>query len=156
MSKLALALGKDYQEHRQDILTRKFELGGHTFKVKVPSVAQIESIYNYFKTPDDAVTESIYQDLIKDIKDVESDTIQKKDDDIILEGRSMREAAKNKNVLQYRIVEYFKFLVGENNESLQDITYNDIEIEFPFAIQLNIVEKINEVISPDYKEIRSK
>ena len=68
----------------------------------------------------------------------------------------MREAAKNKNVLQYRIVEYFKFLVGENNESLQDITYNDIEVEFPFAIQLNIVEKINEVISPDYKEIRSK
>jgi hypothetical protein len=156
MSKLALALGKDYQEHRQYILTRKYELCGHTFKVKVPSVAQIESIYNYFKTPDDAVTESIYQDLIKDIKDVESDTIQKKDDDIILEGRSMREAAKNKNVLQYRIVEYFKFLVGENNESLQDITYVDIEIEFPFAIQLNIVEKINEVISPDYKEIRSK
>jgi hypothetical protein len=68
----------------------------------------------------------------------------------------MREAARNKNVLQYRTVEYFKFLVGENNQSLQDITYADIEAEFPFAIQINIVEKINEVISPDYKEIRLK
>ncbi len=156
MSKLALALGKEYQEHREQILTRKFELGGHTFKVKVPSVSQIEKIYNYFKLPDDTVTETIYQQLIKEIKYVELENVEKKENDIILDGRSMREAAKNKNVLQYRIVEYFKFLVGENNESLQDITYDDIEAEFPFAIQLNIVEKINEVISPDYKEIRSK
>jgi hypothetical protein len=156
MSKLASALGKEYQEHRQNILTRKFELGGHTFRVRVPSVAQIENIYNYFKKPDDSINETIYQDLIKDIKDVKADNVEIKENDILIEGRSMREAARNKNVLQYRTVEYFKFLIGENNESLQDITYEDIEAEFPFAIQINIVEKINEVISPDYKEIRLK
>jgi hypothetical protein len=37
-----------------------------------------------------------------------------------------------------------------------DLEYKDIEEEWPLAIQLMIVDKINEVISPDYKEIRGK
>jgi hypothetical protein len=67
----------------------------------------------------------------------------------------MREAAQNKHVLQYRITEYIKFLVPETG-SLDDLTYADVETEFPLAVQLTLIDKINEVISPDYKEIRSK
>ena len=33
MSKLASALGKKYEENRLSVLTRKFELGEHTFKI---------------------------------------------------------------------------------------------------------------------------
>jgi len=43
MSKLGSALGKKYEEHKLSILTRTFELGEHTFKVRVP-------IKNYLKT----------------------------------------------------------------------------------------------------------
>ena len=53
MSKLGSALGKKYEENRLAILTRTFELGGHTFKVKVPSVQEIEAIYNYYKNPNE-------------------------------------------------------------------------------------------------------
>ena len=155
MSKIASALGKKYEENRLSVLTRKFELGEHTFKVRIPSVQEIEAIYNYFKSPDEAKVEAVYQDMVKDLKDIEHENIEKKDNDIVIEGRSMREAAKNKHVLQYRITEYIKFLVPETG-SLEDLTYADVEAEFPLAIQLTLVDKINEVIAPDYKEIRSK
>lgn len=154
MSKLGSALGKKYEENRLAVLTRSFELGGHTFKVKVPSVSEIEAIYNYAKNPDLEAIEKAYQTLTEDIRKVEG--IEEKNNDIIIDGRSMKETATNKHVLQYRITAYIKFLIGENGETLDQITYEDIEAEFPLAIQLTLIEKINEVISPEYKEVRSK
>lgn len=154
MSKLGSALGKKYEENRLAVLTRTFDLGGHTFKVKVPSVQEIEAIYNYYKNPNEEEVEKAYQILVKDLKTVEG--IVEKDNDIVIEDRSMRETARNKHILQYRITEYIKFLIGENGETLSHITYEDVESEFPLAIQLTLVEKINEVISPEYKEVRSK
>ena len=153
MSKLSLALGKKYEENRLSVLTRQFELGDHTFKVRIPAVNEIESIYNYFKNPNEDEVEKDYQEMTKDLRGIEG--VEEKDNDILIDGRSMREAARNKHVLKYRIVEYFKFLIPETG-SLEDLTYEDIDAEFPLAIQLTLVEKINEVIAPDYKEIRSK
>ena len=154
MSKLGSALGKKYEENRLAVLTRSFELGGHTFKVKVPSVSEIEAIYNYAKNPDLEAVEKTYQTLTEDIRKVEG--IEEKNNDIIIDGRSMKETATNKHVLQFRITAYIKFLIGENGETIDQITYEDIEAEFPLAIQLTLIEKINEVISPEYKEVRSK
>ena len=65
MSKLASALGKKYEENRLSVLTRKFELGEHIFKVRIPSVQEIEAIYNYFKNPNDVEVEKAYQEMIK-------------------------------------------------------------------------------------------
>jgi hypothetical protein len=154
MSKLGLALGKKYEENRLAVLTRSFELGGHTFKVKVPSVSEIEAIYNYSKNPNIEEIEKAYQTITEDIRKVEG--IKEENNDIVIDGRSMRETASNKHILQYRITAYIKFLIGENGETLDQITYEDIEAEFPLAIQLTLIEKINEVISPEYKEVRSK
>lgn len=159
MSKLGSALGKKYEDNKISILTRTFELGDHTFKVRVPSVKEVEAIYNYFKNPDENEVETIYQELIKDLnqyKDQAGDNVEFKDNDIIVDGRSIREAAKNKATIQHRIVEYIKFLIPEDGQSLDGIEYKDVEDEFPLAIQLTLVDKINEVIAPDYKETRSK
>ena len=73
-----------------------------------------------------------------------------------MDGRSIREAAKNKSTIQHRIVKYIKFLIPEDGQTLKGIEYKDIEEEFPLAIQLTLVDKINEVIAPDYKESRLK
>ena len=156
MSKLSEALGKRYEENKLSVITRQFELGGHTFKVKVPSVSEIEKIYDYFKSPVEEDIEKAYQSLIKGFNAEKSEGVEIKDNDIILEGRSIRETAKNKVLLQYRITAFIRFLIGENGETLDQITYEDIEAEFPLAIQLTLVDKINEVISPEYKDIRSK
>ena len=159
MSKLGSALGKKYEENRLSVLTRSFELGDHTFKVRVPSVQEIEAIYNYFKNPNEEKIEEEYQNLLVQ-KDIDGNIVadfrdQEVDGDVVIEGRSMKETAKNKHVLQKRIVEYIKFLIPETG-SLEDITYEDVETEFPLTVQMTLVEKINEVISPDYKDIKSK
>lgn len=159
MSKLGSALGKKFKENKISILTRTFELGNHTFKVRVPSVQEIESIYEYFKNPDEKEIEEIYQELSKDLikfKDETNNSVEFKDNDITVDGRSIREAAKNKSTIQHRIVEYIKFLIPEDGQTLEGIEYKDIEEEFPLAIQLTLVDKINEVIAPDYKESRLK
>lgn len=156
MSKLGSALGKKYEENRLSVLTRSFELGDHTFKVRVPSVAEIEAIYNYFKNPNEEKIELEYQNMLKEFEGLkEKEGVEVKDDDMIIDGRSIRETAKNKHILQHRIVEYIKFLIPETG-SLEDITYEDVEAEFPLSVQMTLVEKINEVISPDYKDIKSK
>jgi hypothetical protein len=159
MSKLASALGKKYEENRISVMTRQFELGNHTFKVRVPSVGEIESIYDYFKNPNQDDVDVAFEEMtvgLKELQEDSNDIIQHIDNDIIVDGRSMREAARNKTVLQHRIVEYIKFLIPETGEMPADLSYKDIEDEWPLAIQLMIVDKINEVISPDYKEIRGK
>jgi hypothetical protein len=156
MSKLANALGKKYEENRLSVLTRSFELGDHTFKVRVPSVQEIEAIYNYFKNPNEEKVELEYQRMLKEFDGLkEKEGVEIKDNDMVIDGRSMRETAKNKHILQHRIVEYIKFLIPETG-SLEDINYEDVETEFPLSVQMTLVEKINEVISPEYKDIKSK
>ena len=124
MSKLAQALGNKYQENRISVLTKTFVLGEHTFKVRVPSVSEIEAIYEYFKNPNEDDVEKEFQNIIKDLPDADK---YKEGNDVVIEGRSMRESAKNKCVIQHRIVEYIKLLIPENGESLQDLTYQDVE-----------------------------
>jgi hypothetical protein len=159
MSKIASALGNKYQENRLSVMTRTFVLGDHTFKVRVPAVHEIEAIYNYFKNPNlDLVADafkSMTYDLVS-IKDTNPKGVIYSDDDVVVDGRSMMEAARNKVILQHRIVEYFKFLIPENGQTLSDLEYSDVEEEFPLSIQIQIVDKIGEVISPDYKAIKEK
>ncbi|CAB4121971.1 hypothetical protein UFOVP17_35 [uncultured Caudovirales phage] len=159
MSKLASALGSKYEANRVSVMTRQFEMGNHTFKVRVPSVSEIEKIYDYFKNPNQDDVQKNYDEMTKalvELKDSADETVQYLENDIVIDGRSMMEAAKNKTVLQYRITEYIKFLIPETGETLDDLEYKDVEEEFPLPIQLKLVDKINEVIAPDYKEIREK
>jgi hypothetical protein len=68
----------------------------------------------------------------------------------------MRETARTKAGVQHGIVEYMKLLIPETGASLEDLTYEDIEEDFPFAVQLQFLDKIRETISADYKETRQK
>ena len=156
MSKLASALGKKYEENRLSVLTREFTVGNHTFKVIVPTVAQIEKIYNYIKNPDKEAIEKEYQEAVKNLTEKEKEKAVVTHDDTIIDGNSLKNYVTNVHSVKYRIVEYIKFLVPEIEGSLDNIEYADIQAEWPLAKQMEIVDKINEVISPDYKDIRSK
>lgn len=158
MTKLASAFGEKYQANRQEMLTRSFELGGHTFKVKIPLVVDSDRIYNMISSPSEDRVNEIYDQLTEPLikfKEQASEEFQFTDTDIIVSGRSMREAARSKVIVETRIVEYIKLLVPENPEnSLDGLTYADVESEWPLSVQLALVEKIGEVISPTYKESR--
>ena len=158
MTKLSSAFGEKYQAKRKDLLTRSFVLNGHTFKVRIPLVIESDAIYKKVSNPDDETIEKIYQEITAPLRQFEknqTENFEFTDTDILVEGRSMREAAKNKAITEARITEFFKLLVPEmEGVSLEDLTYADIEEEFPIAVQMLIVEKIGEVISPTYREAR--
>jgi hypothetical protein len=160
MTKLSNLLGEKYQAKRTNIFTRSFELGGHTFKVRIPFVSEADQIYQKVNNPDEAHIERIYKELsepllaLKDTESIDSE-IQFTETDVLVKGRSMREAAKNKAMTENRVVEYIKLLVPEQPDmSLDDLTYEEVEAEFPWTVQLAMIEKISEAISPGYKETR--
>ena len=156
MSKIASILGNE--KKLKDIRIKKFELGGHTFRVRVPLVAESDAIYAKVMSPSEEKVSEIYQQLTASLiqfKDKESDDFQFSDDDVIVSGRSMREAAKNKAMIETRVVEYIKLLVPESeDQTLDDITYKDIEDEFPLSVQMALIKSIGEAISPTYEESR--
>ena len=158
MTKFSAAFGDKYQTNKKNLLIRTFELGGHTFKVRIPLVAESDAIYKKVSEPDEQVVDKIYQEItnpLQQFKNDETEGFEFTDNDILVDGRSMREAAKNKAITEARITEFFKLLVPElEGASLEDLTYADIEEEFPLSVQMQIVEKIGEVISPTYKEAR--
>ena len=158
MTKFSSAFGDKYQANRKNLLIRSFELGGHTFKVRIPLIAESDAIYKKVSEPDEETVEKVYQEITKPLRQFENNQTEEfkfTDDDILVDGRSMREAAKNKAITEARITEFFKLLVPEmEGASLEDLTYADIEEEFPISVQMQIVEKIGEVISPTYREAR--
>lgn len=158
MSKLSSKLGAQYANVKADLRIKSFELGGHTFKVKIPLAAESDAIYLRITSPDPAVVEQIYAEMTTPLlkfKEHASEEFQFLENDIVVSGRSMREAARNKAMTEARVTEYVRMLCAESpDNSLADITYADIQAEWPMSVQLAIVEKIGEIISPTYKESR--
>ena len=117
-----------------------------------------DAIYKKVSNPDEETVDKIYQEITAPLRQFEgnqNEDFEFTNTDILVEGRSMREAAKNKAITEARITEFFKLLVPEmEGVTLEDLTYADIEEEFPIAVQMLIVEKIGEVISPTYREAR--
>ena len=144
--KLSAAFG-DTKELR----TKSFELGNHKFKVRVPLTKELEDMTARCETVDEAKFATRYSKATAGFK--EGDGVEIKEDDVIVDGRSTKELVRSAIKMENRIVEFIKLLVPEQG-SLEDITYEDIEAEWPFAVQLEMLEKISEAIQPGYKDSR--
>lgn len=157
MTRFADALGAKYQQNREKIFTRRFELGGHTFKVRIPYVHESDEIYKRINEPDEAKVAEAYKQMTEPLlalKDQDAG-FTFTDDDVLIEGRSLKEAARQKVQVEIKITEFVKLLVPEQEgATLDDLTYEEIEAEFPMAVQMQLVEKIAEAISPTYKETK--
>jgi len=154
MTKLASAFGEKYQQSAINIRTKSFELGGHTFKVRVPLNKEIEDMDARMSAVDPEKLQARFEKIAAPFKVGEpTNGVVISEDDVTVEGRSCRELAKSAIEVEQRIVEYTKLLVVENGD-LSDISYEDIEIEFPFQIQVELMSKITEAIQPGYKEAR--
>lgn len=153
MTRLSSALGTG-----AEFRIKKFELGGHNFRVRVPLVFESDAIHSRIIKPDNAVIDKIYLELTKSLEEfkaTENADLVFTDTDVVVSGRSMREAATNKAMMEARIVEMVRLLQSDDPaNNLDNITYAEIELEWPLSVQRALVEKISEVISPIYKEVR--
>ena len=154
MNGFSQALGNKF--NKDALRTRSFEFNGHTFKVRVPLTAESDAMFERLRTPDDAAVEKFYKELSKDFTE-SSDTVQVTDDDVIIEGRSLREAAKSKVLLQARVTEMMRLLVPEEQGfDMSTVTYEMVDELFPFAIQMQMMELIGETVSPNYNTTKGK
>lgn len=154
MNSFSQALGSKF--NKDTLRVRSFEFNGYTFKVRVPLTAESDAMFERLKTPDNEAVEKFYKEMSKDFTE-SSDTVQITDDDVIIENRSMREAAKNKVMLQARITEMIRLLVPEEEGfDMSTVTYDMVDELFPFAIQMQLMELIGETVSPNYNTTKGK
>jgi hypothetical protein len=155
MNKLEKALGANFAKHKDNVRTRSFDLGGHTFKVKVPLTKEFEEMQVRMEEADPKLLEEYYQTLVTNLND--NKDFELGDNDIIVGGMSLREAAKNKLILEQRITELFRLLVPEELDfDMANIDYSMIDELFPLPVQMQIIKGISETVSPGYEEAKGK
>jgi hypothetical protein len=152
MTRLGSAFGKKY--NTEALRTKAFELGGHTFKVRIPLTKEMDEIQERIKNIDQQDAHTRFAKMTSSFKETKGiDGVVITDDDVIIEGRSTRELVESIIQMENRTVEYIKLIVPENG-NLDDITNKEIEEEWPFQVQIEILNKITEVIQPGYKDSR--
>lgn len=158
----AAALGKDLAKNKDLLRTRTFELNGHTFKVKVPLTVEMEAMQKRVSQPNKELSDKYYHQLTDEIvkrKDEMkgAEGLEIKDDDVLIEGKSLKELAVQKAATEVRIVEMFKLLIPEDDSfDMTTLTYDMVEELFPFAIQIEVMENIAKTISPEYSQSKKK
>lgn len=148
MSKLTAAFGDS-----QSLRIKTFILGDHEFKVRVPLSKEMEEIQDRITKLDDAKVKERYEKMAAPFKEKTIDGVVVSDDDVVVDGRSIMDMVKTVYAVENKILEYIKLLVPANG-SLDDITYDEIEAEWPTQVQMEILEKISEAIQPGYKDAR--
>lgn len=137
------------------IRTRSFTIAGQTLKVRVPLASEMELMN---ERVNNAEFEAMYQKmagpLLENKDAVTGETITFDGDDILVDGKSLKNMAKQAAQTNARILEMFKLLVPAVDFDMSQLTYEMIEEEYPFSIQLDISKKIAEVISPGFEEAR--
>lgn len=137
-----------------DLLRLKtFELGGQIFRVRIPLTKEMETIEQRISKIDEAEEQRRYEKMVAGFGDIDIEGIVKTENDVVVEGRSTRDMVRSILQMENRVVEFIKLLVPTDG-TLDDITYEEIDAEWPFTVQLEILAKINEVIAPGYKEER--
>lgn len=158
----ANAFGQKFAENTKLIRTRSFDLNGHTFKVKVPLTSEMEAMHKRIGEPDEVIANKYYEQMTKTFIENRDDAdaikgIEILEDDVLVDGKSVKEVARQKTIAEKRIVEMFKLLIPEQQDfDMESITYEMIEELFPFSIQVEMMEAIAKTIAPDYKDQRKK
>lgn len=155
MGKLTNVLGINTDAIR----IRSFTFNGQTLRIRVPTVSEAEVLYEKTKEPPAELVNKKYEEIVKPILDnkdklAESTEFVIKEDDVIYQDKSMKEMARNKAIAEVRIVETFKLLVAGDGGKMEDLTYEDIDQDMPLPIQLELLRRITEIISPGYEENR--
>lgn len=166
--KLATKLGKSYEQSREQAKqkTIHLEIGNAKFslKVRIPLKREMEQLIEDVSHPPAELVDAIYDRLATPLKKTiedggeefakamsEADSgITITDNDVIVQGSSVRQVATFTAMWETKVEKYFHLLQSETGEPI-DETYEQIAEEFPEPVIKQIVEDIEAAIKPDYK-----
>lgn len=152
MSRIQSAFGDSYQ--KAHLRTKTFELGGHVFKVRIPLTKEMEQIEEAIEKINPEDLQARYEKMSASFRTgTVIEGVEITEDDVIIEGRSTKDLVKKIIMMENRMVQFIRLLVPEVG-TLDDITYEDIDAEWPMAVQLEMIAKITESIQPGYKDSR--
>ena len=83
----------------------------------------------------------------------DKDFIIVKDNDIIVDGNSIRNVATLSVMWEIKVEQYFYLLVSETGEPITE-SFEEISKEFPEDVIKQIVNEIEKVIKPDYSSVK--
>ena len=168
---LSSKLGKQFEQVKDSIQIKKItvDLGEVKFdlKVKVPLKKEMEDINSRILTPPKEKVDAVFEKLVGPMRatlqeggeefvkalNENKQSVVLTDDDLIVDGTSLRQIAQFQAIEEIRIEEYFHLLISEIGEPVNE-SFDQISAEFPeFAIK-EIVQSIQSVISPDYKSAK--
>lgn len=164
-------LGKSYEQVKAvaNIKTITVDLGDVKFNLRVrvplkreveemtarmiaPSDERVQKIFDRFAAPIKKTIEEGGKDFLKAINEGK-ETIKIAGDDLIIDGKSVRQVANFAAIEETRVEEYFHLLMSETGEAITE-TYEEITAEFPeFAVK-EILDAIEQAIRPDYKTVK--
>lgn len=161
-------LGASYEGVREQVKVKsiKFDMGEvkFTLRVRIPLKKQMEALMDRITNPDKELVEQIYkrfadpvqetltaggEDFLKVINS-EKETITVLDNDLLIDGQSVRQVATFTAMWETKVAEYFHLLQSETGEEINE-TYEQITQEFPEPVIREIVDGIESAIRPDYK-----
>jgi len=169
----ASKLGKSYEQVKDQAKVKKItiELGEVKFdlKVRIPLKKEMEELLEKISTPSEERVNALYKKLSAGIQaaieeggedfleavNSERETIKVSDDDIVVEGTSIRQVARMTAINENQVEEFFHLLQSENGEPITE-TYEEISSEFPEQVIKEIVSQIDMAIRPDYKTAKKK
>lgn len=160
-------LGASYDAVKDKAKIKKITIdageASFNLRVRIPLKSEIEQITESITAPAEEKVEAIYkkysEPLLETLKETdenflkainkEKETIVFKDNDIEVNGTSLRQVASMTAMYETRVEKYFHLLQSENGEPINE-TYEQIAAEFPESIVKIILDEIDKAIKPDY------
>jgi len=161
-------LGSSYDKVKDQakLKTISINLGDVQFdlKVRIPLKKEMEALTERINNPDKDRIDIIFKRLAEPIKKIvedsgdeflsvvnsEKQTITITDDDVVLDGSSVRQAATLTAMWEIKVEEYFHLLESETGIPVNE-TFEQISEELPDIAIKEILEVIETSIKPDYK-----
>ena len=168
---LANKLGSQYTAVKDKVNLRtihiKTDEAEFDLKVRVPVKQEMESINETIVANDELKVDELYKKLSAPVKksidaggeeflkaiNKDKDFIIVKDNDIIVDGNSIRNVATLSVMWEVKVEQYFHLLVSETGEPITE-SFEEISKEFPEDVIKQIVNEIEKVIKPDYSSVK--
>ena len=168
---IANKLGASFNEVKNQIKFRtiNIDLGEVKFDLKVrillkremedlvaaissPPKEKVAEIYAKFTAP---ILKSIEEggEGFLDAVNSEKQMLIVKDDDIIVDGSSVKQVASLSASWQIKVEKYFSLLQSDSGEPITE-NFEQISEEFPESVIRKIVEEIENALKPNYGEVK--
>ena len=136
-------------------------------KVRIPVKREMEAITATISDPDADRVNTVYESLAAPLRktldeaeegflealNADKEKIKITDNDLVIDGNSVRNLAKMTVIWQMQVEKYFSLLQSATGEPITE-SFDEIAEEFPESIIKEIVSKIDEAIRPNYKEAK--